>query len=106
MNRLRLLRESRGLSQQQLAEQIGSTQQNIHRYERDLSSPDIATLKILADFFETSIDYLVDHPVALSAGKVELSTDEADLIEKYRKLNINSRQDIQSIIDTFINRNR
>ena len=55
MERLRFLREKRGLSQQDLADLIGSTQPTIHKYETGANQPDIQTLGLLADVFETSV---------------------------------------------------
>ena len=61
MDRLRLLRDKIGITQQELAYQIGSSQQNIQRYESGSNEPDIQTLRLLADFFDTSVDYLIGH---------------------------------------------
>ena len=61
MNRLRELREDRGLSQQALAELVNTSQQNIHKYENGITEPDIQMLKALASVFHTSIDYLVEY---------------------------------------------
>lgn len=59
MENLKKLREKAGLSQQRLANQLELTQQSIHSYENNVYEPDIATLKLLADYFNTSIDYLI-----------------------------------------------
>ena len=47
MERLRFLREKRGLSQQDLADLIGSTQPTIHKYETGANQPDIQTLSLI-----------------------------------------------------------
>lgn len=106
MENLKALRAEKGISQQKLAEKIGTTQQNIHRYENGFYEPDIQTLKILADFFETSIDYLVGfttirHKIE-TIHPFDLNTDEAILIEKYRQLNSNARSSVISMIDTIL----
>lgn len=59
MENLKRLRENADLSQQGLANEIGLTQQKIHSYENDLYEHDIATLKQLANYFDTSVDYLI-----------------------------------------------
>lgn len=61
MERIRLLRENKGISQQSLADRIGCTQPTIHKYEDGSNEPDIQTLRLLADFFDTSVDYLIGH---------------------------------------------
>jgi transcriptional regulator with XRE-family HTH domain len=59
MNNLKLLRSQKGLSQQKLADLIGTSQQSIHKYENGISEPDIYTLKKLSEVFDTSVDYIV-----------------------------------------------
>lgn len=58
--RLKQLREEMELTQQQLADAIHLTQQKISNYEKDLVEPDCETLVKLADFFETTTDYILD----------------------------------------------
>ena len=50
-----------GISQQQLGEIVGVSQQSINKYENHNVEPDVATLCALADYFQTSVDYLVGH---------------------------------------------
>jgi transcriptional regulator with XRE-family HTH domain len=57
--RLRKLREERGLLQRQLADILKLTQQTISLYESNQREPDAETLKKIADFFNTTIDYLL-----------------------------------------------
>lgn len=106
MENLKALREEKGISQQKLADKINTNQQNIHRYEHGFYEPDIQTLKQLADFFETSIDYLVGytdirHKIE-SVQPYDLNADEALLIEKYRQLRSNARSSVMTMIDTFL----
>ncbi|MGN0530228.1 MAG: helix-turn-helix transcriptional regulator [Eubacterium sp.] len=56
---LKKLRNEFNISQQQLADVIGVSQQSINKYENHNIEPDIETLKNMAKFFNTSIDYLV-----------------------------------------------
>ena len=110
MERLKAMREEKGISQQKLAEKIQTNQQNIHRYENGFYEPDIATLKLLADFFETSIDYLVGNTEIrhkIEAVKpFDLNSDEELLIEKYRRLRSNARKSIMNMIDTLLEQDR
>jgi transcriptional regulator with XRE-family HTH domain len=57
--RLRFLREEKEFTQQQIAEAIGSTQQKISNYENETVEPDCQTLVKLADFFETTVDFIL-----------------------------------------------
>ena len=57
--RLLGLREEAELTQQQVAEAIGSTQQKISNYEKGTVEPDCDTLVLLADLFKTTVDYML-----------------------------------------------
>jgi transcriptional regulator with XRE-family HTH domain len=57
--RLLEIRNSKGMTQKQLAEKLGVTIRTITNYENGSREPNIATLKELALIFDTSIDYLV-----------------------------------------------
>lgn len=110
MENLKALREERQISQQKLAEKIKTNQQNIHRYEHGFYEPDIRTLKLLADYFETSIDYLVGntdirHKIE-SVQPFDLNTDEAMLIEKYRRISLGARSSVMNMIDTFLEQDK
>lgn len=59
MKNLKSLRLEKGLSQQKLADILNISQQSIYKYENNISEPDIAMLITIANYFGTSIDYLV-----------------------------------------------
>lgn len=58
-SRLKLLRENRGLSQAELGEYLNLTQQTINNYEKGKREPSQDTLQKIANFFNTSTDYLL-----------------------------------------------
>lgn len=57
--RLAALRREKELSQAELAKLLNMGQSTIAMYERNKRTPDPATLKRLADFFNVSVDYLL-----------------------------------------------
>ena len=59
MKKLKQLRESKGLSQLQLALKLGLNQNTVSRYENGQREADYQTLIMFADFFDVSIDYLI-----------------------------------------------
>ena len=61
MKNLKKLRLERNLSQQTLSEAIGLSQQTITKYENGKTQPDFQTLMTLAEFFHTSVDYLIGY---------------------------------------------
>lgn len=58
-NRLDQLRRQHNLTHQQMADKLGITRQAYGHYENAKREPDYETLKKIADFFHTSIDYLL-----------------------------------------------
>jgi transcriptional regulator with XRE-family HTH domain len=106
MQNLKKLRVKSGLSQQKLALQLGLTQQSIHSYEHGLYEADIATLMQLANFFATSVDYLIGNTNISrkieKADKYDLNAEEAEIIRKYRLLSIKHRKSMQLILDSLI----
>lgn len=57
--RIRMLRENNHLTQRQLAEYLGLRQQTYSRYERGELIPSLDSIAALADFYDTSTDFLV-----------------------------------------------
>ncbi|MBQ9976146.1 MAG: helix-turn-helix transcriptional regulator [Clostridia bacterium] len=58
--RLKEIRKSRGLSQLKLAIDLNTTQNTISRYETGEREPGITELIKIADYFNVSIDYLLE----------------------------------------------
>lgn len=57
--KLRMLRNEKHLTQVELAKILNIGNKTISDYERGISSPDIDTINLLADFFNVSTDYLL-----------------------------------------------
>ena len=58
--RLKYLREKKGISQLKLAMDVNMNQNSISSYETGNREADYATLIRLADYFDVSIDYLLE----------------------------------------------
>jgi len=58
--RLKYLRKSRGISQVKLAMDLDMSQNTISRYETGSHEADYKSLIKLADYFDVSIDYLLE----------------------------------------------
>ena len=56
------LRKEKGMTQKELADQLGLTDKAISKWERDLSCPDINTLPKLAEILEISVEELLNTP--------------------------------------------
>lgn len=57
--RLKKLREEKGLTQKQVADKLGLESAAISKYEKDLREPNIESLLKLSDLFEISLDELL-----------------------------------------------
>ncbi len=55
---IRLLRQRKGLTQEQVAQQLGVTYQAVSKWENDTNTPDIALLPEIAALFGVTIDAL------------------------------------------------
>ena len=59
-NKLLLLRTSYEMSQTELGEKIGVTKQMVSRYEKDLDTPSIGVLRLIAQVFDCTTDSLIN----------------------------------------------
>lgn len=103
---LKKLRNNKGISQQQLANIIGISQQSINKYENHSVEPDITTLKNIAGYFSTSIDYLVgyteiDHVIE-DVQNYDLNDIEADFIDKFRTLSYDEKESIKLVVENYM----
>lgn len=58
--RIKEERLKKGLSQEELSKIVSVTQQAVNKWENGKSNPDLDTIKILADLFDCSTDYLLN----------------------------------------------
>ena len=61
LTNLKKLRLQKGVSQKQLADVIGVSQQAVNKYENHSTEPEISVLIAIASYFNTSIDNLVGY---------------------------------------------
>lgn len=59
--RLKMVRKAKGISQTQVYKDTGINNKTLSGYERGISEPDLRTLKMLARYYDVSIDYLLDN---------------------------------------------
>lgn len=70
MSRIRELRQARGLNMRETAQALGMPYTTYVNYEKGTREPNYETLVRIADFFQTSTDFIV--------GKPETSRDQAE----------------------------
>lgn len=103
MKNLKLLRVERGISQQKLADDLKINQQSINGYENRGTEPDIQMLIKLAEYFHTSIDYLVGYEKIRNKKLVSITDDEIRIIEKLRILPEPLKSNIKGLIIEYFN---
>jgi len=89
------------MSQQQLADVIGLSQQSVNKYENHSIEPDIATLIKMADYFGVTVDYLIGHTNEREAEGRGITDEEFSIISYYRKLTIKEKETIFLIMKVY-----
>lgn len=91
MEHLKELRARKNLLQKDVAAAIGVDRTTYVKYETGDSEPNFEILKRIAQFYEVSIDYLLDFDIGIQKTEKEqpliLSPEEERLIENYRDFN-------------------
>lgn len=82
---LKMLRKKMGISQEELAEQLGVTPQSVSKWEGGKSYPDTAKLVEIAKFFKVSLDTLVFEDDAQTPIAKDDSADSMDRVEQALK---------------------
>ncbi len=95
-----------GISQQRLADALGISQPSINKYENHNIEPEIGLLIRMADYFNTSVDYIIGHTdVRRRIEHLEahaLNKAEASLVTRYRSLTEDEQQCVDLIVRTFL----
>ena len=99
---LRYLREKKGVSQKQLAKVIGVTQQSVNKYETQPTDPDVPRLIQIANYFNTSVDFLVgntdiEHKYE-AVYESDLNEDEMTVMSEYRETDRKGQEIILSLL--------
>lgn len=96
------LRKELNMSQAELAEKLGVSQQTISKYERGTREPDNETLAKLAEIFDCSIDYLLGRSnirngsISAALNKVHAAvSDDPELLAFWQELS--EREDLQTL---------
>jgi len=105
---LKLLRKEYGISQQKLADALQISQQSINQYENHKVEPDIHLLSAMADYFDTSIDFIVgrteERRKIERTEETQLNDKEAQMVKSYRALSREERECVQTVIQTLAQR--
>lgn len=107
--RLRELRQKKGLSQSQLADALNISKSAISMYELGKREPDLETLEGIADFFNVDINYLIgkedgsmyylDPEAAEIAQEVQQRPELKILFDASRKVSADDLELVINMID-------
>jgi transcriptional regulator with XRE-family HTH domain len=80
-DRIQSLRKQKGLSQEQLADEIQVSRQLVSKWENEQAVPDVERIIILSDYFGTTTDYLLKgiEPVAEKEVRKSSSLTESQI---------------------------
>lgn len=96
--RMRILRQNLGISQQQVADKLNISRNLLSNYERGIRQPDYQMLVRLADFYEVSLDYLLGRSDTYKTQNV--CTDrETEIINRVLRLSDESIRDLLRYVD-------
>lgn len=113
---LRTLIDERGLTQKQLAKDLEIPVSTLGGYVQGTSEPDFETLKLFANYFDVSADYLLNLKIGNTQSRLEnellrifrsLSTEQQELYLEQGKafIRINAKEDVKSSKSTLQGKN-
>lgn len=108
--RIKFLRNTLGVSQQELADKVGVSKSSINMYERGEREPSIETMEAIADYFNVDMDYLIGKSnykskyAWLDSIKEDdegfsCSKSEKLHIQKYRALPDEGKKRVDNVLD-------
>lgn len=101
MENLKKIREKRNINQLKLAMDIGITQESVSKYETDNAFPSKDILIKLANYFNCSIDYLLDRTDNPNVNKNNYSKENEEietLIFRYNRLSKENKNKLEGCL--------
>ena len=88
--KLQLIRKSKGLTQEKLAEKLDVSRQAVAKWESGQAYPDIGNLIQISSIFNVTVDYLVKDKECMVSCSNEADVDIERLIEFRLEANVNT----------------
>lgn len=104
MNRIRELREEKGITQVRLSIELEVSQETISAYENGKYYPSVNSLIKLQKILGASIDYIlgISDQRNPSVSFITLRDDETYMLEKYKKLDFTGKERVRGYIDGYL----
>lgn len=106
-NRIKSLRKSAELTQEGLAKELRnrynlkSDRAMVGKWEIGYQTPEMYTIKCLADFFGVSMDFLTGKEEMLPSNDESISKEVLDLAKRLQNLNPDIRATLDHLIDLY-----
>ena len=100
--KMKKLRTSRNMSQNQLAALLGVSGKCISRYEKNQSEPRIDLILKMCEIFNVDANYLLGIKNVYRAKNVVITKQDFEILDNYHKLN----DDMRHIVDCIFNTNK
>ena len=98
--KLQILRKSKGMTQEELAEKLGVSRQAVAKWESSLVYPDIYNLIQISNLMNVSVDYLVKEQDCEISAVPENITDLDELIAFRLEANVNTYAAYKNEVDS------
>jgi len=100
------LRKKKGLSQSDLANQVGISYAQVGRYETKGAQPPAEVLKKIADALDSTVDYLISGD---TDEKAVSTLKDAELLQQFRaveQMDEDDKMTVKKLIDAFITKRK
>ena len=102
-NRIKQLREEKGMTQVRLSIELEVTQETVSAYEIGKHFPSVKSLLKMSRLFDASIDYILGlSDIQKAASHEVLSKDELDFITLYRRMNKLQKEKTSSYVQGLL----
>lgn len=101
-DKLRTLIEENNITQKELATKLNIAPSTVSSYVQNTREPDFETLKIVADFFQVTTDYLLGYKLSNS----KTTPQEDDLLRIFRELTSDQKEICLEQCKAFVKINR
>lgn len=102
VERVRALLKEKGIPAKVMLQDLEINKNQLTRWEKDGTVPNKALLIAIADYLDTTVEYLTgesDEKESSESSTAPLTTEEVALIESYRNSPENVRKAVKALLD-------
>ena len=101
IERLKMLRNSHGLTQEAFAKALNCTREAIASYETGKSTPPLEVLIQITDYYKVSLDFLVGRSQSPNIKDLQMTMEDHNLFSLIYKLSKDDKDRLASIAKAF-----